>query len=838
MTRPTTARFIGCAAFALLAATSGCTAEPAAGPAVAGRLAVSVGALSLPGVTDARYELTVTNAAGGAGDTVWTRELTSSQYGDGAGSVSYVGTCDAGVAGGVNSVTLELLALYDGATEIPAATYLNPTPVTRDAVCVADTDTRVTFDLTVARSATQGFFDVAVTFDDIFCSAKLDCLDDDGAELALLHNPTNGGARDLTAVLAFACTAAPSGDTYLYMDDPVVTCTGLPGQPITISAASLGNVDLDAAPTTNPADYLFAAAVYRGDEGLAAKSYWNISLGLDREAFDGLGTCTLTSRATAATAAWPQEAEGFAIPAGTVYPVVEWSVALNAAGARTCTTHEVNAAGSGVATTYRGYLPAPNTFTWDAGPVRFDHRYHRGGALLSKAGTPPAPAYPANGLMLHVDAAVNATGVSLDPTGDVPDVMTMAHVNTGVKYWTSDPPGGAPGYMKWNADNRWQSPSYTVCGWFYKRSDTRQLLWSQYIPTGQAKFNWAADPNREYHNNSVATGAVDFNGGPWYALDAWHFHAMTYDNQGLLTISVDGRPAPVALWNYVNGQASVATSVALASRNDDFASERFYGHVAQAWYYDRALSGDELAGIYQATKARYGVDRVYRHAPLYPVDGLMLHVDAAVNSTGQSLDASGDMPDLMTMTHVDSGVKYWSSGASGAGGYMRWNADPRWGPSGSFTVAGWFYKRTDGRQALWSQFIGGTGSKFNWMADPNREYHNNMTSSGGLDYNGGPWYGLNAWHFHAMTYVNRGQLKISVDGNAHAVAVANYGTSQANLYTSVALGSRNDSFEHFDGFVAQAWYYGRALTDQELADLYATTKARYGVNRVYSHAAP
>ncbi|PKN56840.1 MAG: hypothetical protein CVU56_14060 [Deltaproteobacteria bacterium HGW-Deltaproteobacteria-14] len=809
-------------------------------------MAVAVAPLSLDGITDARYQVTVTNAAGGAGETVWEKILESTRYGDGAGSLAYVGTCDADATGGVNTVIVELLALYAGDGEVGTSTYRNPGRLSLDVVCLADADASVTFDLTIARQAQQGFFDVAVELDDVFCAAKLDCVDDTGTgDLELLHNPDTS-ARDLTAVVGFACTGGVTGDTYLYMDDPVITCTrDATSVDIVVDASALGNVDLDADPNANPGGYLFAAGVYRGDEDLYGKSYWNLSLGLDDATFSALGTCVLRGRATASSTAFPQESGGFPIPAGEVYPVIDWAVTLSDAAGRVCTTHEVNQPDSDVATTYVGYLPAANEFTWGQ-PVYLDHRYHRGGEVLS-ALPAAGPTFPTSGLMLYVDAAVDSTGRSLDPTGDVPDVMTAAYVDTAPKYWTSDPTGahgGATGRLLWNADARWEAPSYTVCGWFYKRVDARQGLWSQYDPTNKKKFNWMADPNGEYHNNMIASGGLDYDGGPWFGLNTWHFHALRYTDQGELTISVDGQPWAVVT-DYPAGQGTAALSVSLLGRNDDYAAERFDGHVAQAWYYDRALTDGELAAMYQSTKARYGVDRAFITATgpfppaTYPSTGLMLHVDAAIDSSATSLDPTGDVPDTMNATFRGHGPQYWESRPSAGSGIIRWNADARWaGPS--YTVAGWFYKRSDGRMGMWSQFTPTPGQKFNWMADPNREYHNNMASAPGVNYDGGPWYTLNAWHFHALTYQSGGQLKISVDGNANAVVVASYSTANSTSYTSVALLGRNDDYaaERYDGDVAQAWYYDRVLTDQELIDLYQSTKARYGVDRVYSPAAP
>ena len=388
----------------------GCTNPVPAGPQ--GRVAIDVAPLNLQGVTDAAYTLTVTNAPGGGGDVVWTRAVTSASYGDGAGSLSYVGTCDAST--GANTVRLELTSLSDASGPIAVGSYMNPTPIEREVTCVPDADVAVTFDVTLARRAEQGFFDVAVQFSDIFCSAKLDCLDGQGGDLELLHLP--GGARGLTAVLGFACTASLAGTTYLYMDDPVVSCTG--AGDVVVDPTGVGNV----TPTANPGGYLFGAAVYRGLEGLANKGYWNIAFGLDQSTFGDVGTCVLRGRATASNTAWPQQNDGFPLPAGSVYPVIDWQVTLSddqAGGRRVCTTHEVDATGSDVATSYLGYLPLANGFTWDNAPIYLRHRYQpSSGEVLSATGGPP-PVY-ASCLDARDSGETASRSYSVDPDGAGP----------------------------------------------------------------------------------------------------------------------------------------------------------------------------------------------------------------------------------------------------------------------------------------------------------------------------------------------------------------------------------------------------------------------------------
>ena len=302
-------------------------------------LAVTVAPLSLPGVTNATYRLTVTNAAA---QTVMTREVTSSAYGAGDGSLSYVAPCDADAND--NTVTLELLRLDAASGQIPATDFDNPGPLARTFTCLPNADVPVTFDLTIARRATQGFFDVAVSFDDIFCSAKLDCLDAEGAPLRLLFNAA--GARDTTVVLGFACTGGldPALTTTLYRDDVTLTCDN--GAVTLDPSAGPGNITYGAG-LTGTAGLLFGAAVHHGDELIGVpKRYWNVLLGLTTAGHN----CRVTHTATATSGTFP----ALTTPAGSTWPLVTWDVLVTGpTGAPACTRHPLHGTGlaAGVATT-------------------------------------------------------------------------------------------------------------------------------------------------------------------------------------------------------------------------------------------------------------------------------------------------------------------------------------------------------------------------------------------------------------------------------------------------------------------------------------------------------
>jgi len=317
------------------------------------RVAVNVSPLSLPGVTDVSYSLTLRDAAHAE---VWTHAVTSKAFGDGAGGLAYVGPCDADPAKNPHTVELTIVGIEANGAALGAGDFVNPTasgPITREATCRANADAPVDFDITVMRSANQGFFDVAVTFDDIFCSAKLDCEKPDHTDLELLFDPLTE-QRDMTLVLGFACTTGAGTATNMHLDDVVLTCDS--GVSIIDVAGGPGNLNpAYPGPPPNTTDVVFQAAIYRDSEqrtstsgGVFETSFWNVAIGINQAALASAGRCVLTTRGTATTAALA----GGELPADDAYPFITWDVPVVDDGARICSTHPVNVPGSGVATAY------------------------------------------------------------------------------------------------------------------------------------------------------------------------------------------------------------------------------------------------------------------------------------------------------------------------------------------------------------------------------------------------------------------------------------------------------------------------------------------------------
>ena len=332
--------------FAAIALVS-CEPSPTTSGPVEGRLEVRAVPLSLGPVTEVVYQVTV---VGAGGQTVWTREIASTQFGDGAGAISYVGTCDP--AANPNQVELSIVSMSDPNGPV---SFANPAPADDPLVqlvdCQEQQDVSVTFEFTAAVAAETGFFDIAISFDDIFCSAKFDCLTEGDAPLELLFNPLTG-KRETTAVMGFACTAGPGQDTYLWMDPVEILCSG--GGPFDVNTAGgPGNLNPPfPGPLPDTERLLFQAAVYRGVELLDDttswnKAYWNVAIGLNEDAFEQLDTCILHGLASASNG-------DFNIgqtPPNVRWPAVQWTVPIIEGGIYTCGRYELDA-GDEVKTLY------------------------------------------------------------------------------------------------------------------------------------------------------------------------------------------------------------------------------------------------------------------------------------------------------------------------------------------------------------------------------------------------------------------------------------------------------------------------------------------------------
>ncbi len=289
-----------------IAALSACADQSAGPTGPQGNLNLTVAPLNLPGIGNAVYDISVTaKYATGPNQIVWSEtNLSSTSYGDGQGSLTYIGTCDAQAAS--HEVTLVMQSLTDdNQLSLFPAEATNPCPSTKPCTvtvskCSENQDTLVEFNLAIMRDANQGFFDVAVNFNDIFCSAKVDC------QNSLLHDAA--GNRVRTAVIGFACTSGSNSlgnveSTKLHVDYQVGAVSLLEGT--------------EGIQTTDGVRY----AIYRDKEDLlgVTKGFWNAAVVVG----GGAGNVRVKGFATAAPGDLPGDTGDGKL---TSYPVIQFDV--------------------------------------------------------------------------------------------------------------------------------------------------------------------------------------------------------------------------------------------------------------------------------------------------------------------------------------------------------------------------------------------------------------------------------------------------------------------------------------------------------------------------------
>ncbi len=607
----------------LAMALSACAAETATG--VGGpTVTVNIAPLDLPGLDLACYDLRVDNGATPA-ETVIARgdpglrldegdsdTLCSTRFGNGAGGdISYVAPCDAQQS--AHTVTLWLDGLYTGTEAAPVLLpdYQDPCPTgcALQTTCQENADTPVTFNITVMRRAQQGFFDIGVDFDNIFCSAKVDCLTDDGQPLTLLHHPDTG-LRGQTAVLGLACTAGPGAEGTVLLRDPITMTCGTdvytldPAQPE-------GNVYTPAtganpAPTGSP---VWQYAVYAGEEALDCsgepcnKVYWNVAIGFDPVA-EG---CTLT---TAATAGTPTSLPELTTPEAATWPIIEADVDLTLpGGGLACSSHPLNGTPTGVATGYT-----------DMGPGRAFSRGFDGGAYLSAA--PTSPVQDGLLLWLRADAGVQTDAAQPGLVTSWTDLRDGSTARTLAASGTTRPAlvidGGLPALSFDGNNHLGASSGFTglVLGdatvFIRFRADIESSDNDYLYSTGDsgigrtmALSRWTnGGPNRFYHYDGTNVRL-----GVTITSDVWHTSAQIYYGASI----PPGTSSHVA---WLDGEdANVAATPPQSRYSVSWSNLRVGGWYGAAGFahvgllremivYDRVLSDAELEQVeaYLATR--------------------------------------------------------------------------------------------------------------------------------------------------------------------------------------------------------------------------------------------
>ncbi|MFT7582774.1 MAG: hypothetical protein ACI9MR_004457 [Myxococcota bacterium] len=336
-----------------------------------GDLEIAIAPLMLADVADACFDIEVKNESG---ERVFATRITSQRNGNGTGDATYIGTCDASDA--TNDVELDIVGIYADTATCPPdfndgddfdsgglgfSDGMGIITVTAD--CNANADTLVAFDVTILRNANRGFFDIAVNFNDMYCSAKFDtCYGDaPGTEpIMLLAGAT--GERQRTGVAGLSCTAGTGATgTELVLLDPTVTCTDVTSDD-TVFAIDLGGAEQDNGTVTVgeiPSEYSLHYALFYGNEDLGCgvdvgecqTVYYNMAINIEDLESQGLSDCRFDWAASARhTGSLIVDGTGALSATSNAYPTITYdSIPANTTS---CQQHPLNGNGSSVATRY------------------------------------------------------------------------------------------------------------------------------------------------------------------------------------------------------------------------------------------------------------------------------------------------------------------------------------------------------------------------------------------------------------------------------------------------------------------------------------------------------
>lgn len=276
-------------------------------------------------VRDAVWDLEVLDDATPQAS-IWKQRVSSSQYGDGHGTFSYVGPCSAETGTTTDGlVTTRLVGLYaaslttevwdwnavgfygDDAPDGVLEGWPVP-PIARVFDCVLNQDVALYLRATLAQPVRTDRV-IAARFGGAECEAEWAC-----------------DARDAGAALTLSCTAAGEAAPALFLDDLVLRCAG--------------REDVRLDPTAT------AVLEEQVGDGVATAT-WRVWPELDVAALSN-GACTLAARATAAT---PQEdphavtvLDGV-IAAGDIYPLLTWRIPVSDEAGPTCAPAALDLAG-------------------------------------------------------------------------------------------------------------------------------------------------------------------------------------------------------------------------------------------------------------------------------------------------------------------------------------------------------------------------------------------------------------------------------------------------------------------------------------------------------------
>ena len=349
------------------------------------------------------------------------------------------------------------------------------------------------------------------------------------------------------------------------------------------------------------------------------------------------------------------------------------------------------------------------------------------------------------------------------------------------------------------------SQDFTISGWVKTNNTSVRkgiACWGQDNPWNSTYF-YITD-------NGYLKFDFAYNGGPqspvFIADNNWHSVSITCTS-GLVQLYLDGIATGTTLLMSPNISGS---NKALGANIDNSGSNNFVGKLDDFGIWNRALTQQEITNLYNASLPTNCL-------PAYvPITGLVGWWPFCGNANDESGNGNngttGSGVTLTTDRFFSSNAAYDFNGS----GNISLTSLPTTGPQ-DFTISGWIKtNNTTVRKgiACWGQ------------DNPWQSTYFFVTNTGylnfGFAYNGGPqsstFIADNQWHHVAVTCIS-GLVQLYLDGLPTATALQmNPNISGANK----ALGANidNSGSNNFVGSLDDIGIWNRALTQQEITDLY------------------
>lgn len=145
-------------------------------------------------------------------------------------------------------------------------------------------------------------------------------------------------------------------------------------------------------------------------------------------------------------------------------------------------------------------------------------------------------------------------------------------------------------------------------------------------------------------------------------------------------------------------------------------------------------------------------------------------------------------------------------------------------PSTAYTKAVWF-NLTD--TASDNNLVSGeAGGHFMYLAGTTKLYSGHSNWVGFQQYASTMDFSAGVWYFAVLTYTTADGMKLYVNGNLDSTYTANKTAHNGDGSTNIG---RYGAGNFLNGNIGQVLTYDRAITADEVAKIYNTTKTRFGL---------